>query len=90
MTRRFFEAIESLKAMNVIKGLQTFTNEKGINRWNLNTVKWNPERSVLKPEWIVYLARDYGVSAEWIILGEGRMFTPGKKRNPCKIRATKK
>ena len=74
VTNRFFEAIDMLKAQKKIRGLQTFTREYGINRWNLNTVKSNPERSVLKPEWIVYLVRDYNVSAEWILLGEGGMF----------------
>ena len=74
VTNRFFEAIVMLKAQKKIRGLQTFTREYGINRWNLNTVKSNPERSVLKPEWIVYLVRDYNVSAEWILLGKGGMF----------------
>lgn len=57
-----------------MRGLQTFTNKYGLNRWNINTVKWNPEKSVLKPEWIVYLVRDYGISSEWILLGKGDMF----------------
>ena len=74
VTRRFFEAIDMLKARKIIRGLQTFTNAHGINRWNLNTVKSNPDRSVLKPEWIVYLVIDYNISAEWILLGKGKMF----------------
>lgn len=74
VTKRFFEAIDMLKAQKVIRGLQTFTNAYEINRWNLNTVKANPENCVLKPEWIVYLVRDYGISAEWILLGFGNMF----------------
>ncbi|MEG1729985.1 MAG: hypothetical protein RR280_10655, partial [Bacteroidaceae bacterium] len=68
VTNRFFEAIDMLKAQKVIRGLQTFTNANDINRWNLNTVKAQPEVSVLKPEWIVYLVRDYGISADWILL----------------------
>ena len=74
VTNRFFEAIDMLKAQKRIRGLQTFTNLYGINRWNIITVKQNPERSVLKPEWIVYIVRDYGVSADWILLGRGDMF----------------
>lgn len=74
VTKRFFEAIDMLKEQKVIRGLQTFTNAYGINRWNMNTVKWNPEKSVLKPEWIVYLVRDYSISAEWLLLGKGGMF----------------
>lgn len=74
VTKRFFEAIGMLKAQKKIRGLQTFTREYGLNRWNVNSVKWEPEKRILKPEWIVYLVRDYGISAEWILLGKGRMF----------------
>lgn len=88
ITNRFFEAIDMLKEQGKIKGVKTFTDENCINRWNLNTVKWNPEKSVLKPEWIAYLARDYGVSSEWIILGSGNMFARPLKtktvQKPCK------
>lgn len=74
ITKRFFEAIDILKAQKKIRGLQTLTREYNINRWNLITVKKEPEIRVLKPEWIVYLVRDYGISANWILLGTGSMF----------------
>ena len=74
VTNRFFEAIDMLKAQKKIRGLQTFTRKYNINRWNMNTVKWNPEKSVLKPEWIVYLVRDFGVSADWVLMGKGDIF----------------
>lgn len=74
ISNRFFEAIAMLKAQKVIRGLQTFTRNHNLNRWNVNQVKFYPERSVLKPEWIVYLHRDYGISVEWIVLGKGTMF----------------
>lgn len=74
VTNRFFEAIDMLKAQKKIRGLQTFTRKYNINRWNMNTVKWNPEKSVLKPEWIVYLVRDFGVSADWVLMGRGNVF----------------
>ena len=74
VTKRFFEAIEMLKAQKVIRGLQTFTNSYDINRWNMNTVKKQPEKSVLKPEWMVYIVRDFNISAEWLLLGKGSMF----------------
>lgn len=77
ITRRFFSAIERLVDDNKIRGLKTFTNEYGINYWNMNTVKKQPERSVLKPEWIFYLVKTYNVSSEWLITGEGSFY---KKR----------
>lgn len=75
ITNRFFEAIEMLKQQKKIRGLQTFTKSYDINRWNVNTVKQNPESSVLKPEWINYIVQDYGISAKWIITGKGGMFS---------------
>jgi len=74
ITNRFFRAIETLKEQGEIRGLQTFTDRHKINRWNLNTVKFNPETSVLKPEWINLLVCDFGVSADWIITGKGKIF----------------
>lgn len=74
VTNRFFEAIDMLKAQKKIRGLQTFTRLYNINKWNLITVRQNPSRSVLKPELIVFLVRDFGISPEWIILGKGGMF----------------
>ncbi len=82
ITNRFFEAIDMLVLRGQIRGLQTFTRKYGINRRNLRLVKSQPERSVIKPEWIMYLARDYGVSLNWLILGEGDafdMYVRGKK-----------
>ena len=74
ITKRFFEALDMLKAQKGIRGLLTFTKAHDINYWNINTVRSQPEASVLKPEWIVYLIRDYNISADWILLGKEPMF----------------
>lgn len=74
VTNRFFEAVAALRKRKVIRGLQTITRRYGMNRWNVVNVRNHPNRCVLKPEWIVYLVRDYGVSAEWLLLGKGDMF----------------
>lgn len=79
ITRRFFKAIEELKARKEIRGLGTFTNRYNINRWNLITVRDNPENSTLKPEYIAYLVDGYGVSAEWLLLGKGGIFAQKPK-----------
>jgi hypothetical protein len=75
VTNRFFEAIDMLKEQKTIRGLQTFTTKYKLNRWNVNTVKWNPEKSILKPEWLVYLVRDYNISADWLLTGKGGIFS---------------
>ncbi|MBO6117322.1 MAG: hypothetical protein J6P44_02140 [Bacteroidales bacterium] len=74
ITERFFQAIELLKMQRKIRGLQTYTREYNINRWNLVSTRNKPDRSVLKPEYLVPLVRDFGVSAEWLLTGRGAIF----------------
>ena len=73
ITKRFFLALETLQMQKKIRGLRTFTERYGLNYWNVNTLKAEPERRLLKTECLTYLVRDYGVSAEWLILGTGPM-----------------
>lgn len=82
ITRRFFEAIERLRAMKKIRGLQTFTKKHGINYWNLCTVRDNADKSVLKPEIIAFLSRDYGVSTQWLLLGTGEFMISNSENEP--------
>ena len=74
ITKRFFEAIDMLSSQKRIRGLQTFTREYGLNYWNIQTLKKDPNIRVLKPECLNYLVVDFGVSAEWLLTGKGHMF----------------
>ena len=47
ITKRFFEAIDMLKAQKRMRGLLTYTKAHDINYWNINTVRNQPEVSVL-------------------------------------------
>ncbi len=76
IVRRFFEALQTLKAHKVIRGKQTFTDRYGINRWNLNTLEKEPNRDMFQPAWLTYLVQDYKVSPEWLLTGEGMFFQP--------------
>lgn len=44
ISKRFFEAIETLKAQKKIRGLQTFTRNNNLHRWNVNCVKFYPDK----------------------------------------------
>lgn len=81
ITKRFFEAINELVKRGKMRGLQTFTRRYGINYWNMTTLKNAPASHVLKPEWLYYIVRDYGVSPEWLLTGFGHVFT----RNDTKM-----
>ena len=74
---RFFYALEVLAERKVIRGLQTFTKRHRINYGNMNTLKNNRNRWALKTEYLAFLAQDYGVSCDWLLLGNGEMFESG-------------
>lgn len=84
ITKRFFTAIDILKMQGKIHGLKVFTDRHNINRWNLYTIKNNPDKALLKPEYILYLCRDYQVSLDWIFYGDGDFYEVEKllKRKP--------
>ena len=81
IVNRFFEALDLLKAAGRIGGKKTFTDRYGINRWNMNTCEKEPSRDLFQLCWLTYLVRDYGVSARWLLLGEGSLWEGG---NPPK------
>lgn len=74
IAERFFYALEVLTERKVIRGLQTFTKRHGINYGNMNTLKNNRNKRALKTEFLAFLAQDYGVSCQWLLLGNGEMF----------------
>lgn len=78
IVRRFFTALEELKARGFIRGKQTFTTRYGINRWNMSTLEKEPQRDIFQPAWLEYLVRDYGMSAHWLLTGKGKIFTNEK------------
>ncbi len=77
ITERFFQSIELLTQLRKIRGLNTYTTRYNINRWNLITVRNNPQKSILKPEWLVPLVEDFNVSAEWLLTGRGNIYKNG-------------
>ena len=76
IVRRFFEALERLKADKRIRGKQTFTRAYGINRWNMLTLEKDNSRDIFQPAWLTYLVEDYGVSAQWLLTGVGEFYKP--------------
>lgn len=75
---RFFEALARLKADGVIRGKKTFTDEFGINRWNMGTLEKDHSRDIFQPAWLTYLVVKYGVSPMWLLTGRGDFYQPGR------------
>ena len=82
--RRFFEAIDELIAKSDLAGLQTFCNDYNLHRAkysNLRSAVRDPEHDArykfIDIDAIIYLVRDFKVSADWLLLGKGNMFKAG-------------
>lgn len=68
---RFFEAIDYLKAADVIGGLSVFCARYGLNRRNVMAQRRDPHRQIIKTSWLAHLVEDYGISPLWLLTGEG-------------------
>lgn len=73
ITKRFFHAIDVLIVQRKMRGLNTFAQRYNINYWNLYTLRKEPERRILKVEYVSFLVRDFGVSPTYILLGVGNI-----------------
>ena len=70
---RFFEAVNMLIAMRVIRGKKTFCNDHDINRGTFYYVE-KGRYEFSNPSWLTFLVNDYKVSATWLLTGRGKMF----------------
>ena len=71
---RFFQAIDVLIQSGELRGLQSFAKRHRLNSGNFNTLKNNRGKRAVKTEYLAYLAEDFNVSCEWLLLGKGPMF----------------
>ena len=74
---RFYTAIHKLIEYKVIRGKKTFTERYGINRRNFCTIEKDYSSKMFNVDWLTILVRDYKVSAQWLLTGEGSFFTFG-------------
>ena len=71
---RYFQALDTVINLGLIRGIQTFTNEHNIDRRNFLSTKKESSTRQIRLDWIYYLVNDFNVSAGWIITGKGGMF----------------
>ena len=72
---RLFTALRTLKERKIIRGMKTFTDRYGINRWNFSELEKNPSRDMFEVEWLAIVCRDYDINPFWLLSGKGEMFT---------------
>ena len=70
---RFFEAIALLKRRRELGGLNGFAKKYGVVLGNLYTIK-SQRQGAIKTEYLMFLVRDYGISGDWLLTGQGNMF----------------
>lgn len=79
---RFFQALERLIDSGKLKGLQTFCKQYDLQRpkySNLRSAEKSPDANApgykfIDIDALAYLVEDFGVSADWLLIGEGGMF----------------
>lgn len=88
--RRFFEALEIVIASKQLKGLKTFCESHDLNRTKYSRIKNELDKplkatqyKVIDLDALAALCSDFGVSPEWLLLGNGDML---KKDKPCTSR----
>lgn len=71
---RFYEALFAIIEMNLIRGVATYCRLYDIDRRNLYAQKKDLNRGWFQVSWLYPLVRNYGVNAEWLLTGKGKMF----------------
>ena len=60
--------------MNLIRGVATYCRLYDIDRRNQYAQKKDLNRGWFQVSWLYPLVRNYGVNAEWLLTGKGKMF----------------
>lgn len=82
---RFFQALDILIESKELPGLKTFCTDNNLNRTKYSRIKnalGKPiEESTYKMidiDALAAICKDFGVSAEWLLLGRGKMLKSDK------------
>ena len=78
---RFFLVLEQLTQQGRITGIPEFCKRYGINSRSCYFQRKDPTRRILTSAWLVYLVRDYGISANYLLTGNGSMLQNTPQNN---------
>lgn len=72
--KRFISVINELVEVDILHGKKSFTDHYNINRWNFSVLMKEPWREIFQVNWLAILCRDFGVNADWLLLGVGEKY----------------
>lgn len=71
---RFYSALDAIIAKKDIRGVATYCRLHEIDRRNFIAQRKDPERGWFQLSWLQPMVKEYGINAEWLLTGMGRMF----------------
>lgn len=74
INKRFFLVIDELVKRRQMRGKNTFATRYGLNKGNFYQLRKNPDKA-FELAYLNWLVKDYGVSSQWLLTGEGEMFS---------------
>ena len=82
---RFFQALDLLIESKELKSLAAFCNEYGLHRPKYSNIRTLSKEGkpgtgykLIDIDALAYLVKNYGISADWLLLGIGGMFKAKK------------
>ncbi len=75
--RRFFEAIDQLIKRQQLKGRKSFATRYELNWGNFYQLR-KDDKLTVELAYLNWMVRDFGVSARWLLTGQGEMFAKSK------------
>ena len=72
---RFYMAVDALYALGEIRSVRSFEIEIGADHSVFYSLRNNDRKhTLIHPAWLRHLVVAYDISADWLLVGEGRMF----------------
>lgn len=84
--QRLFSAVDMLVAEKKIRGINTYCVRYGIDRRNYLAQKKDLKRGFFEVSWLIPLVTDFGLSADWVLTGQGTMHPKKSSENQTEIK----